>query len=206
VTHEDLWLARHHKTVRKAMERCLNASDQPASRWHVIDGADEDYREVRVGEILRDEMLAGLQHTQKAVRARTTRVSKSQSLPRVASARSRTTTTIASSNNCRATWRCMTRHARFRKRGLVLAFEGMDAAGKGGCDQPHHAALDARQYQVVPVSAPTRKERSYPYSVALLARRAGARSHRNLRSHLVRPRAGRARARLCSPAGLAARL
>ncbi len=68
VTHEDLWLARHHKTFRKAIERCVAASDQPAARWHVIDGADEDYREVRVGELLRDEMRRGHSSFQAAKR------------------------------------------------------------------------------------------------------------------------------------------
>ncbi len=69
----------------------------------------------------------------------------------------------ASWNDCRVTWRCMTRRSRFRKHGLVLAFEGMDAAGKGGAIRRITHALDARQYQVVPVSAPTADERSYPY-------------------------------------------
>ena len=52
--------------------------------------------------------------------------------------------------------------SRFRKHALVLAFEGMDAAGKGGAIRRITHALDARQYQVVPVSAPTAEERSYP--------------------------------------------
>jgi polyphosphate kinase 2 (PPK2 family) len=45
----------------------------------------------------------------------------------------------------------------------VLAFEGMDAAGKGGAIRRITHALDARQYQVVPVSAPTAEERLHPY-------------------------------------------
>jgi polyphosphate kinase 2 (PPK2 family) len=57
----------------------------------------------------------------------------------------------------------LTRRAKFRKHGLVLTFEGMDAAGKGGAIRRITHALDARQYQVVPVSAPTAEERSYPY-------------------------------------------
>ena len=44
----------------------------------------------------------------------------------------------------------------------MLAFEGMDAAGKGGAIRRITHALDARQYQVVPVSAPTPEERVYP--------------------------------------------
>ena len=57
----------------------------------------------------------------------------------------------------------LTRRSKFRKHGLVLAFEGMDAAGKGGAIRRITHALDARQYQVVPVSAPTAEERLYPY-------------------------------------------
>ena len=66
MTYEDLWLARNHKIVRKAIDRRLAASDQPAARWHLIDGADEDYREVRAGELLRDEMQWGHSSFQSA--------------------------------------------------------------------------------------------------------------------------------------------
>jgi polyphosphate kinase 2 (PPK2 family) len=55
------------------------------------------------------------------------------------------------------------RRAKFRKHALVLAFEGMDAAGKGGAIRRVTRALDARQYQVVPVSAPTPEEAAHPY-------------------------------------------
>ena len=163
VTQEDLWLARHHKTFRKAIERCLAASNQPAARWHLIDGAEENHREVRVGEILRDEMLVGLQHAQKAVRARASKTSKTTALspPRIRK--------VDDDEYDRELERLqghlalLTRRSRFRKHGLVLAFEGMDAAGKGGAIRRITHALDARQYQVVPVSAPTADERSYPY-------------------------------------------
>ncbi|MGH8177884.1 MAG: polyphosphate:AMP phosphotransferase, partial [Steroidobacter sp.] len=57
----------------------------------------------------------------------------------------------------------LVRRARFRKHALVLAFEGMDAAGKGGAIRRITHALDARQYQVMPVSAPTPEELLYPY-------------------------------------------
>jgi polyphosphate kinase 2 (PPK2 family) len=55
------------------------------------------------------------------------------------------------------------RRAKFKKHALVLAFEGMDAAGKGGSIRRVTRALDARQYQVVPVSAPTPEELAHPY-------------------------------------------
>jgi AMP-polyphosphate phosphotransferase len=51
----------------------------------------------------------------------------------------------------------------FRKRGLVLAFEGNDAAGKGGAIRRVREALDPRQYRVYPTSAPNEAERARPY-------------------------------------------
>jgi polyphosphate:AMP phosphotransferase len=164
VTHEDLWMARHHKAVRKAIQRCLKASDQSAARWHVIDGSDENYREVRVGEILRDELLVGVQHAQKAVRARATKASKSSAtLPRPRIPKVDDDQYDHELERLQGQLALLTRRSKFRKQGLVLAFEGMDAAGKGGAIQRITHALDARQYQVVPISAPTPEERSYPY-------------------------------------------
>src|SRR5450830_136227 len=54
-------------------------------------------------------------------------------------------------------------HPGFRQRALVCAFEGPDAAGKGGAIRRIGAALDARQYQVIPVAAPSEEERAQPY-------------------------------------------
>ena len=42
-------------------------------------------------------------------------------------------------------------------------FEGPDAAGKGGAIRRLTAAMDARDYQVMSVAAPTDEERAHPY-------------------------------------------
>ncbi len=51
----------------------------------------------------------------------------------------------------------------FRKRSLVIVFEGSDAAGKGGAIRRVTRALDARQYTTVAIAAPTDEERAQPY-------------------------------------------
>jgi polyphosphate:AMP phosphotransferase len=162
VTHEDLWLARHHKAFRKAIERCIAASDQPSARWHLIDGADEDYREVRVSELLRDELQAGL-GAQNAARARAGKASKPPPLRRERIRKVDDEEYDRELERLQGKLALLTRRSKFRKHGLVLAFEGMDAAGKGGAIRRITHALDARQYQVVPVSAPTAQERLHPY-------------------------------------------
>ncbi|UXY16876.1 polyphosphate:AMP phosphotransferase [Chitiniphilus purpureus] len=50
-----------------------------------------------------------------------------------------------------------------RRLSMVAVFEGMDAAGKGGAIRRVTAALDARQYRVVPIAAPTDEEMAQPY-------------------------------------------
>jgi polyphosphate kinase 2 (PPK2 family) len=44
-----------------------------------------------------------------------------------------------------------------------MAFEGVDAAGKGGGIRRITQALDARSYRIQPVAAPTEDERAQPY-------------------------------------------
>ena len=46
---------------------------------------------------------------------------------------------------------------------MVAAFEGCDAAGKGGAIRRVTQALDARKYDVIPVAAPTDEESARPY-------------------------------------------
>jgi polyphosphate kinase 2 (PPK2 family) len=57
----------------------------------------------------------------------------------------------------------LTRHDYFRYLSVVALFEGNDAAGKGGSIRRVTAALDARQYRIIPVAAPSEDERAQPY-------------------------------------------
>jgi polyphosphate kinase 2 (PPK2 family) len=54
----------------------------------------------------------------------------------------------------------LTRHPKFSQHSVIAAFEGMDAAGKGGAIRRVTAALDARLYRVIPVAAPSDEERA----------------------------------------------
>ncbi|MBS2024855.1 MAG: polyphosphate:AMP phosphotransferase [Deltaproteobacteria bacterium] len=48
-------------------------------------------------------------------------------------------------------------------RSAIFAFEGADAAGKGGAIRRLTQAMDARLYEVKSVAAPTDEERAHPY-------------------------------------------
>ncbi len=57
----------------------------------------------------------------------------------------------------------LTRQARELKRSSLLVFEGWDAGGKGGTIRRLTHAMDARNYQVIPVATPTDEEKAHHY-------------------------------------------
>lgn len=50
-----------------------------------------------------------------------------------------------------------------RKRTLLVAFEGRDAAGKGGCIRRLTEKLDPRGYEVFPIAAPEGEDKTHHY-------------------------------------------
>ena len=57
----------------------------------------------------------------------------------------------------------LTRSSKMQAHSVVIVFEGMDAAGKGGAIRRVTGALDARLFDVIPIAAPTDEERAQPY-------------------------------------------
>ncbi|MCJ8329148.1 MAG: polyphosphate:AMP phosphotransferase [Lentisphaeria bacterium] len=57
----------------------------------------------------------------------------------------------------------LSQKAHRKQRSIILVFEGADAAGKGGCIKRISRALDARQYDVQSIAAPTKEELAHHY-------------------------------------------
>lgn len=165
VTKEDRWQAKHFRLVQRALRSCMKASDHAAAPWHSVDGTDEEYRLLTVGKILRDELRAGLQ--EPTVKPTQWPEATPKRLPTLEVEQPKTSLDEDEYERQLETLQGrlarLVRKSRFRKQGLVLAFEGMDAAGKGGAIRRITHALDARQYQVIPVSAPSPEELLHPY-------------------------------------------
>jgi len=164
VTADDKWLVKHHRAAQAATELTIGLTQSPQAPWHRIDATDEEYRLLRVGNLLLNEMHAG----SGAKPSTSAKEPKHEASKRV---RLATQSTKALNDDdyereldeLQSKLALQVRRARFKKHALVLAFEGMDAAGKGGSIRRVTRALDARQYQVVPVSAPTPEEFAHPY-------------------------------------------
>ncbi|MCM2311624.1 MAG: hypothetical protein NDI84_09480, partial [Steroidobacteraceae bacterium] len=168
VTAEDHWSMRHYARVERALEHCLEATRQPCAPWHVIDGTDREHRALEVGRVL----LAGIEG-RIGLQAGRLRARASARLAETA-ARVRMPTTRRAPpmpeedydsrlEELQGRLALLSRRRKFARRSVVAVFEGMDAAGKGGAIRRITAALDARQYRVVPISAPTAEELARPY-------------------------------------------
>src|SRR5207248_2719190 len=64
---------------------------------------------------------------------------------------------------CQGHINALSRRLAKKRLAVIAAFEGPDAAGKGGAIRRITQALDARHFRVVPVAAPNEAERAHPY-------------------------------------------
>ncbi|HEY6897335.1 MAG TPA: polyphosphate:AMP phosphotransferase [Rhodocyclaceae bacterium] len=146
----------------------LRMTNTPWAPWMIVEGTDDRYRSLTTGRVLLEALrqrLSGdnLQETPVAPLVRlaidgrnvlseldlTQKLSDKDYQDQLAHWQGRLSE--------------LARDPRFKKRSLICAFEGADAAGKGGSIRRIGASLDARQYQVVPIAAPTEEERAQPY-------------------------------------------
>jgi len=164
VTREDRWTLRHYPAVERALERCLDATDHPAAPWHLVDGTAPQHR---LHKVARRLLLAVSGSTAKVPGARPAarrRPAQSVDLSAVASAPKPTDADYERElERLQGRLARLTRRKRFSRHAVVAVFEGMDAAGKGGAIRRVTSALDARQYRVLPISAPSAEELARPY-------------------------------------------
>ncbi|MGE8098921.1 polyphosphate:AMP phosphotransferase [Pseudomonas fluorescens] len=150
-------------------ERVIRRTSRDYAPWHVIEGVDAHYRSLTVGKILLD----GLQNALKRPRINPDKVSAaplSASVDHLSLLGSLDMSQRLEKDDYeeqliteQARLSGLMRDKRMRRHALIAVFEGNDAAGKGGAIRRVAAALDPRQYSIVPIAAPTEDERAQPY-------------------------------------------
>ncbi len=168
VTPRDWKHFEMYDTFRQVAERALRSTSTAEAPWIVVEGTDSRYQKLTVGKILLERLRARLDNP----------------APKAAPAVSQIPALLDEMNILRAMdlskriekkeyeeellslqgkLNLLVRHRKFKKHAVVMAFEGVDAAGKGGSIRRITQALDARTYQIQPVAAPTEDERAQPY-------------------------------------------
>ena len=165
-----------------AAERAIMRTSTAQAPWRIVEGADKRFRSLTIGEAIRDGIRHRLEEI--AVRDRVTEEMRANgadggkndgpadgtTLPKVTVLNTldlRSTVTKADYakqlEKYQGRLNALSREARSLGMSTILVFEGWDAAGKGGVIRRITAALDARDYQVIPIAAPTDEEAAYHY-------------------------------------------
>jgi polyphosphate:AMP phosphotransferase len=169
-----------------AAERVIMRTSTHQAPWRIVEGYDKRYRAVAVGSAILDGLRAHL-HQREVHRRVQTEVEAGMPSPAPVAAAVETAATVVPLVRLTVLSRLdMTqsiekkaykqrleagagqlnlacRKAKELGVSTLLVFEGWDAAGKGGAIRRVTEALDARDYSVVPIAAPTDEERQHHY-------------------------------------------
>lgn len=171
VTERDWHFYDLHERYCDVASEALQATHCAHAPWLIVDGTDANYRELFVAR----ELLAALR---SRLDGGGEQVAPAPAPPDAMPARDEDIVAgldaIVRQNLGRKEYETLLepeqgrlarllRRPQFARRSLVLVFEGMDAAGKGGAIRRVAAALDARRYRIVPIAAPSEQELAQPY-------------------------------------------
>ena len=154
-------------TVNESVIRHTSTAEAP---WIIIEGSDARYRSLTAGRVILEAMRKRLAEPD---RKRESNARAAPLLPSIDKLNILQTLDLSQKLEKRkfdkelekyqGKLAQLTLDPRFRDITVVAVFEGNDAAGKGGAIRRITSAVDARQYQVVPIAAPTEEERAQPY-------------------------------------------
>ncbi len=167
VTKDDQKNQRRYDRFREVSERAVRETSTGYAPWSIIEAGDERYRNVAVGETIAAALRERLDHPPPA------RLLAEQRPPPTDGRTILDTVKLSAKVPARRYDKRLERlqgrlHAAFdelkrERRSVIAVFEGWDAAGKGGAVRRVTAALDARDYRVIPIAAPTDEERAQHY-------------------------------------------
>ncbi len=169
VSEDDLAQLKLYGRFRDVAEQALRETSTAEAPWMVVEASDPRYRDATAGRLL-------LEATRERLDSRSSPVRPVSAAP--VGSRRDNVQLLRELDLAKALEKkeyqkqlvkfqgrlaVLMRRKRFARRSMVVVFEGQDGAGKGASIRRITYALDARQYTVVPVAAPTDEERAQPY-------------------------------------------
>lgn len=154
--------------LQEVVGHVLRMTNTPWAPWIIVEGEDDRYRSLTTGKVILDAIRQRLADPDKQVTPVAPPI-----LPNIdgrdviSELNLEHTLTKKQYDNQLAKWQGrlseLVRDPRFKQHSVICVFEGSDAAGKGGAIRRVTASMDARNYQIVPIAAPTEEERAQPY-------------------------------------------
>jgi len=175
---------RSYDAYLKAAGYVLKSTMDGAAPWYVVEGGDDNFRRATVLSTLAEHLGRHLKQRGKLLKDRAKAQKRARKLAKrgkggkshhvrapvrnvldTLNMNQRLTTVAYAKAFHQEQLRLHELQRRARAKGLstVVVFEGWDAAGKGGAIRRLTFALNARDYRIVPVAAPTDEERAHHY-------------------------------------------
>jgi polyphosphate:AMP phosphotransferase len=169
VCEQDWKNFKHYDKYNRISEHTLRETSTGEAPWVVVEGEDANYRSLTVGKLLLREIrkhldLGAIKNDVSEVAPLLPPIDNLQLLDTLQLDQEYSKKDYEPElEKLQGRLNLLTRHPDFNKHSIIAVFEGNDAAGKGGSVRRITAALDARQYTIIPIAAPTEEERSQPY-------------------------------------------
>lgn len=168
VSENDLWQNSHYDICQDYFDAYLTATDKPYAPWHIINGTEKKEALLAVYQVLTkaiDDALAA----KAAQISKPFEGEKFEVLPIPLLSEVSLDKTISEEKyqkelkSCQKKLRNLHNMLYRRKIPLVIAYEGWDAAGKGGNIKRITSALDPRGFEVIPIASPAPYEKARHY-------------------------------------------
>lgn len=165
VSRNDRWQNEHYEKCLNAFDSYLKETNLPSAPWYIIDAESKKWTELQVLEILTEGIDVALANN--AMRCQFYRMYFHGKMPLLSEIP--LDKTIGEDEYKKELKRLQNRlgelHNRlYRKKvPVIIAYEGWDAAGKGGNIKRITGALDPRGYEVHPIASPEPHEKARHY-------------------------------------------
>lgn len=172
VTQEDWENHKRYEKIAQTVERMIHQTDKGHAPWILVESHQKEYAAVKIGQSVLEHISSAIKRAEAEKEITPARFSG-------LGLHKDTRTSIFNTLNmeltlseesyrkelksCQARLREIQYSLYKLRKPLVIVFEGMDAAGKGGCIKRLTQNLDPRGYQVVPTAAPNDWERAHHY-------------------------------------------
>ena len=162
----DIWQVRHHRECEDAFVKFMRETDLSTAPWHIVDASDRKLAELAVLEALVECIETALSNIGRevAIPQNIFPLKKTPLLADIALDRS-----IEKKDYSRKLGKLQKELASLhnklyrRKLPVIIAYEGWDAAGKGGNIKRLTSALDPRGFEVHPIASPEPAEKNRHY-------------------------------------------
>ncbi|HEY5557343.1 polyphosphate:AMP phosphotransferase [Acetobacterium sp.] len=171
VTPRDKDENKHYKKLLEKVNQELELSDKNGANWTIIEGHQKDYATIKVLNTLATRLEKEIKDFENAPKIALKPLIHdndaqydTEVLDHVSLDQTMTGPEYAKAlNDCQKKLYLLENEIYLRRIPLVIAFEGWDAAGKGGAIKRLSSNLDPRGYTVYPTGSPNDIEKKHHY-------------------------------------------